>query len=95
MSRILDEQASQKNQVHFTPADPDGPGWAIVAFATPEIAKARHGNRHHRKYSKYRNSINRDSLEDLSELELFAFYAWTPDRLFSGSIQALQNADSK
>lgn len=27
-------------KVHFTPADPDGPGWAIVAFATPEIAKA-------------------------------------------------------
>lgn len=27
-------------QVSFRPADPEGPGWAILAFATPEIAKA-------------------------------------------------------
>eukprot|EP00439_Symbiodinium_sp_Y106_P032911 s615_g3.t3 len=28
-------------QVSFRPADPEGPGWAILAFATPEIAKWR------------------------------------------------------
>lgn len=26
-------------EVSFRPADPEGPGWAIIAFASPEIAK--------------------------------------------------------
>eukprot|EP00933_Yihiella_yeosuensis_P060211 TRINITY_DN6241_c0_g2_i2.p1 TRINITY_DN6241_c0_g2~~TRINITY_DN6241_c0_g2_i2.p1 ORF type:complete len:344 (-),score=88.09 TRINITY_DN6241_c0_g2_i2:641-1672(-) len=26
-------------QVSFRPADPDGPGWAIIAFSSPEVAK--------------------------------------------------------
>ena len=35
-----DEHMKCSFQVSFRPADPEGPGWAILAFATPEIAKA-------------------------------------------------------
>merc|ERR1719401_2622173 len=31
---------SEVLQVSYRPSDPDGPGWAIIAFASPELAKA-------------------------------------------------------